>query len=228
MSNPRLWGPIEIRGGNAQFVQAVRRDLDRINHYRLGREVYRLLDGSGCSIEFNGNQNTCSTTSYFRPLGVNRPNVTLSLNYFSIRNPDPTTERVRQRGMIWVYLFHELVHCLHVVDSYMSPLGSPIDEFRTTGLYQYANERISENAFRREAGLPRRPAYNWVDPSDTLDAEKQVRAAGGLPADPQDYMSGVEDDFSSWHSWLNSHGNAWAPAGHSTIRTPGQTGRYYY
>lgn len=204
MSNPRLWGPIEIVGGPAQFVQTVRNELNRINHGSIGREVFRRLEGSGCLIEFTPGKletsdNDAGSTSFWGP---NRPIIKYDPSYALTHDFEPTTLRVRHRGMTWIYLFHELVHCLNISESYSSPIDSPEDEFRTTGLYRYATERISENSFRRQAGLPRRPVYNWVGSSPTLATEQRLRLDSGLSADPQNYLRNVEDDFASWDNWF--------------------------
>lgn len=65
-----------------------------------------------------------------------------------------------------ILLAHELVHAHHrargELISYnvhpMSPLRL-YEEYRTVGIGEYANERLSENAIRRDYGVAQRPVY---------------------------------------------------------------------
>jgi hypothetical protein len=70
----------------------------------------------------------------------------------------------------WVALAHELIHALHQLSgtSYKEEVRAPgggvkREEMITTGLGVYKNTRLSENAIRREAGLPLRPHYTFPD-----------------------------------------------------------------
>lgn len=98
---------------------------------------------------------------------------------------DPTQEYVIQCNKTHVYLFHELVHFYHVLGS--SYTGDFYEEIRTTGLYHHADERYSENAFRQQVHLDRRPCYAWKPVtrhgrvSKYYPLEKQLRATLGLP-----------------------------------------------
>ncbi len=208
MNDPRRWGPIHIKTGDDEFVETVRRELNRINQYAIGRAVFQALDGSDCVIEhwtdmLQANDNSPSDVRIFGP---NRPVIGFDPEYCSSHDFEPTTTLVRQRGMTCVYLFHELVHAWHISDTYWSPIGTdPEEEFRTTGLYRYTRERLSENSFRRQAGLPRRFVYNWTGSSSSLPTERRLRMALDLPADPQNYVHNIEDNFAAWDEWFLLH-----------------------
>lgn len=75
----------------------------------------------------------------------------------------------------FVALAHELIHCMHFLSGDTNMYSdddawgagdtySKHEEARTVGLGIYANTRISENALRRELGLPQRIFY--TDPGD--------------------------------------------------------------
>ncbi len=107
------------------------------------------------------------------------------MNY-CLRRPyeiDPTQEYVVQCKKTYVYLFHELVHYYHDLLGQFKAGGHFGEEIRTVGLYEYTNEMFSENAFRKQVQLDRRPCYLWVsrlNPS-LYQQEKQKRAVLGLP-----------------------------------------------
>lgn len=70
----------------------------------------------------------------------------------------------------WIVLAHELIHAWHTLsgtthsEKFELAQGSVArEEMYTTGLGAYANTRISENAIRREAGLPERNYYTFVN-----------------------------------------------------------------
>lgn len=102
---------------------------------------------------------------------------------------DPTQEYVVQCNKTYVYLFHELVHYYHDLLGRFKAGGDLDEEYRTVGLYEYTNEGYSENAFRKQVQLDRRPCYIWnwqrSPPEPRLyplyEQEKQKRAALGLP-----------------------------------------------
>jgi hypothetical protein len=110
---------------------------------------------------------------------------------------------------VFIYYWHELVHCFHVTDGYFAPRWDAAEEFRTTGLFQYEHGGdFTENALRRVAGLPRRPVYSWLgERPDVLSEEKRRRKAMRLPENPRDYIVGVEDNFDQWSR------RAWLPPG---------------
>jgi hypothetical protein len=94
----------------------------------------------------------------------------------------------------WVALAHELIHAFHFVsgDSEFEPTA-PLpwlrEEARTVGLGPYRNARISENALRAEAGLPRRNSYapGWdcdgVPSRTRVPTRQEFRAALGTDFD---------------------------------------------
>lgn len=64
-------------------------------------------------------------------------------------------------------LYHELVHAKHAVDGErLDPKkthnGTKLEEWRTTGLGDYKDEKYSDNAFRRALGKEERPDYGGV------------------------------------------------------------------
>jgi hypothetical protein len=70
----------------------------------------------------------------------------------------------------WIALAHELIHALHHLggntygDTVQTPGGAAKrEEMFTTGLGPYKKNRMSENALRREAGLPERTFYTFPD-----------------------------------------------------------------
>jgi hypothetical protein len=70
----------------------------------------------------------------------------------------------------WLALAHELIHAYHQLSgtSYKEEVTAPgggvkREEMVTTGLGVYKNTRLSENAIRREAGLPPRNHYTFPD-----------------------------------------------------------------
>lgn len=76
---------------------------------------------------------------------------------------DPTYGSVIDARARPVYLYHELVHAYratlgHYLRSTLDE-GNPDEEYPTTGLFEYADTRFSENSFRRSLRLPRRPSY---------------------------------------------------------------------
>lgn len=69
----------------------------------------------------------------------------------------------------WLVLAHELIHAWHTLSgtNFREQVTVPDrgtvarEEMYTTGLGAYANTRISENALRREVGLPEREFYTF-------------------------------------------------------------------
>lgn len=57
-----------------------------------------------------------------------------------------------------IYLAHELVHVHHMLrgDNYSDNIT---EEYKTVGLFPWDNEKFSENAIRRDYGVPLRPKY---------------------------------------------------------------------
>lgn len=108
----------------------------------------------------------------------------LDLKY-CLRTPyeiDPTQGYVVQCNKTYVYLFHELVHYYHDLLGQFKRAGDFDEEIRTVGLYQYASEAFSENAFRKQVMLPRRPCYIWGPRKSPLlyEQEKRKRVELGL------------------------------------------------
>lgn len=86
------------------------------------------------------------------------------INYDVLRPTD-----IGGRFPAFVVLAHELVHALHTLSGDWIKHDDPrkqalIEEARTVGAGKYANTRISENAIRREHGLPLRTFYD--EPGD--------------------------------------------------------------
>jgi hypothetical protein len=208
MSDERKWGPCVIEGGDANFVREVRDNLNAINRYALGFELFAIIKGTGktCYIEYT--QNTFNSDSFFRPWGSNAPRILCDPDYLWRKEFEPTIATVRARRRLFIYYWHELVHCLHVATGgYRAPKWDAEEEFRTVGLFQYEHGGdFTENALRRVLRLPRRPVYCWSEDADPvkLFAEKQRRLSLNLPENPRDYIRDVEDSFDQWarRAWL--------------------------
>ena len=56
----------------------------------------------------------------------------------------------------FIVLAHELIHCVHALEGINAGVH---EEKWTTGINQYRNERMSENAFRDALGIDRRESY---------------------------------------------------------------------
>lgn len=74
------------------------------------------------------------------------------------------------RTPTWVALAHELIHAMHHLggNTYSQSVdvnGAEVkrEEMFTTGLGPYVNNRMCENAIRREANLPERTFYSFPD-----------------------------------------------------------------
>jgi hypothetical protein len=93
----------------------------------------------------------------------------VALSYEAAENGSGTVAKVyftnairkMQSGLVsppFVALAHELIHAIHSLKGEKEAVIAN-EEARTVGLGQYANERISENALRAEAGLALRTVY---------------------------------------------------------------------
>ena len=163
-----------------------------IHHWQLGRQLLEELTRRATSKLFTPRlmiEDFPGAHDYkeFQGRGYlpDDPRLYYDLNYCQ-RRPceiDPTEEYVVQCNKTYVYLFHELVHYYHDLLGQFKARGGFDEEIRTVGLYEYTNEQFSENAFRRQVALDRRPCYLWVsrlNPS-LYRQEKQKRATLGLP-----------------------------------------------
>lgn len=84
---------------------------------------------------------------------------------------DPAAGELKKRGLVGVYLYHELVHAYRKIigvfidsggfmDVKKALFGAPWEEeFYTVGLYEHADFWCSENRFRKALKLKRRPWY---------------------------------------------------------------------
>lgn len=201
MANERLWGPFVIEKGDTNFVRTVRDNLNAINGFPLGQKLFAAItkEGITCKIEYL--QNTFNVKDYFRhPFGSSSATIFCDPHYLLTKNFEPTIKTVRQKRKTFIYYYHEIIHCLHVVSNYWAPAWDAEEEFRTVGLYSHEGGRFTENAFRKILGLPRRPVYTWIG-SKTRIPEMQKRRLYGLPPKPRDYIKGVEDDFKKWEQW---------------------------
>jgi len=72
--------------------------------------------------------------------------------------------RTRVVGLVEANLVHELIHAMRILKGTYtddtSPEGRANEERRALGVNEFANEGISENAFRREMELPLRAWFN--------------------------------------------------------------------
>lgn len=85
-------------------------------------------------------------------------------------NPSNAVFGSQRNRPSYIALAHELIHCLHYVTGTCHRIpaltfdltvdsGLAEEEARTTGLFPFDNEPLSENAFRRAFGLPSRTEY---------------------------------------------------------------------
>lgn len=200
MSNNRLWGPFIIKGGDNNFVKTVRDNLNMINRYDLGKRLFAAIKKENETIDIKYVEKSFNADDSGFPLGSNFAFIKCDPQYIFSKDFEPTWKIVTSRKKAFVYYFHEIIHCLHVVSSYFAPSWDAIEEFKTVGLYNYDGAVFTENAFRKILGLPRRPVYTWIG-AKTLAREMVVRKQYGLPPKPKDYLRGVEDNFSEWAKW---------------------------
>jgi Effector protein len=157
------------------FVDSVTKEIWTINYWETGKKLavaltlanagkVRIRQFSQCAFKNDG------TLWYDSAFLQGRP-------YF-----EPTQPTVVSSHKTYVYLFHELVHFLHSEQQGIFNYKSNIaEEFTAVGLYNSKFEVISENALRREAGLPRRPCYTWETKSVLYEQERLMRVQLKMP-----------------------------------------------
>lgn len=204
MTNERLWGSFVIKKGNAKFVKSVRENLNAINSFPLGQKLFARIKKAGITCTIKYRQDWFNTRDYVRhPFGPNTATFFCDPNYVFEKDFEPTIHTVRQKKSTFIYYFHEILHCLHVVQNYFAPTWNAEEEFKTVGLFNYDGSQFTENGFRKLLGLPRRPVYNWIGFIDQkkLKEEMVQRRRHRLPPDPRKYIKNVEDDFQKWEQW---------------------------
>jgi hypothetical protein len=86
------------------------------------------------------------------------------------------TKAIGVQTPAFIALAHELVHALHSLSGdFLKPYswatdGALTEEARTVGIGPYAHGRITENAIRKEHGLPMRTYYSMPGDADALTA----------------------------------------------------------
>ncbi|MBI4522521.1 MAG: hypothetical protein HY695_01775 [Deltaproteobacteria bacterium] len=200
----REWRFFSIEGGGADFVRTVNENLIAILQYDRGRALFKRIEDTGRTYRIEYVQNTFNSGDLYNLTTTNDPRMLCDPSYPLRENFEPTIQTVRERRKVFIYYWHELVHGLHVAEGSLGAWDAE-EEFRTTGLYtlQYDAAQFTENALRRDAGLPRRPVYCWRgDNIAVLELEKRRRKNLGLPENPREYVRGVEDNFDRY--WLRA------------------------
>jgi hypothetical protein len=163
------------------FKEAVTKDVWTIHYWKSGRELLTGLTAKarGAILDSKLDVVYAPGACAFRSDGkfYYDPDYLIRTPYF-----EPTQRVVIDSKKMYVYIFHELVHYFHYLEhSFKATLQ---EELRTVGLYETANEQFSENKFRRELNLPRRPCYCWQRNARNAfdyDAELQKRRLLKLP-----------------------------------------------
>ncbi len=207
MDDNRKWGAFTIEGGGDRFVNTTRTYLNAIYHQPRGRylldEILRLARPRGC-------ENWFWTKCYIRYLGdgcdtdrtgatLASPRITFDPVYITDeREFEPTKSRVVKAGKEHVYLFHECLHVYHILNgTYKGTAWSvkPEEDFCTVGLYGYEDAVLTENAFRYDLKLPRRPCYFWKPGTAQYALETEIRRRLRLPPQRQYQRGGEEERF---------------------------------
>ena len=157
------------------FVDAVTKEIWTINYWQTGKKLAAALEQAGAGkVRFR----------YFSQCAFKDDGSLWYDSAYLLRTPhfEPTQPTVINFHKTYVYLFHELVHFLHYTQKGFLKYKSDIaEEFTTVGLYDYEFEALSENALRRETGLPRRPCYTWQIKSAMYEQERAKRAQSKMP-----------------------------------------------
>ena len=91
-------------------------------------------------------------------------------------NPHAEAEYTKGLGLLspeFIALAHELCHCYHFLNGDLRESDDPdkmvmLEEARTVGAGAFAGQRISENAIRKEWGLPLRQYYDAPGDCDNI------------------------------------------------------------
>jgi hypothetical protein len=133
-------------GGETTLYGGITGNIDRDRFFRKGKlgDLIRM-PGEGDSVIIR-------YKPYSKPVANKR-----ALDMTAV-----LTEHHGIRTETFIVLAHELIHALHDMsgDNYKDSVdGVKREELYTAGVGAYRNTRISENAIRRDAGLPRRETY---------------------------------------------------------------------
>ena len=167
-------------------------DLISKRHQRIGtQQTFQDREPRDVTIEFRPPEHPGADTGRRRPMAgemqtrnfggqVRRVHNTGTSSTIWMHNVLGLSERIytdisRLRSPTWIVLAHELIHAFHFLsgtgygDEVRTGLRQPgmthvkREEMATVGLGPYANSRLTENALRREAGLPLRTQYMFPD-----------------------------------------------------------------
>lgn len=134
---------LEIKGDDA-FRAAARSALDRLRGTRAGGRLLKDLRRAGRRVVLRyARLETWGAA--MSPLGDGE-----SLVLWDPGREDPAFPAV-------VFLHHELLHALH--EARGERREGAAEERRALGVGEFSGSRVSENALRRELGLPPREAY---------------------------------------------------------------------
>lgn len=179
------------------FEQQFRSFIEQIYRHGLGKYLLSMMAKFKKTCYYE-NVPGAFNVDKFRNVG-GEPRLYLDFRHLK-KDFEPTIDAVRRANKTFIYLFHELCHCYHVFCGNAN-LGSPVAEWKVTGLFEYENSLLfTENAFRFDLNLPRRPVYALKNPK-FVAVETAKRKSFGLPPSPKDYLKGTEDNFRKWEQW---------------------------
>lgn len=175
------------------FDQRFVKTLWTIYYWPLGKQLLNaisqkasgLLTDQKCDVIFHPGAANYKEFLNFGCSFMESGKLYLDFSYF--QGPEkfePSQNYVIQCKKTYAYVFHELLHFYHDLLGEFQSKGNLDEEFRTVGLYQYQHEKFSENSFRKQLNLPRRPCYVWKKTQKNLamyQMEKKLRAIRKLP-----------------------------------------------
>jgi len=188
---------LKIIGPDDEYVKTTIAALGNINFWPWGKNLFeamceKKLKGVFLNIEFEANK------FQFELAYASTDRIALDWRYVSkvADRPqdllEPTQKEVAKCNKLYVYLAHELLHALHVIQGTYKQsapgMASPPEEFATTGLFEHNDDPFTENRFRLDMGLSRRPLYFYKVPGfgggPEWHVENEKRKDYGLPPLP--------------------------------------------
>lgn len=188
---------ILVDGKNAEFFTAACQDLARINSKETGKQLLKLISlrsqgvgtkaGNNVVIVYTNDIGSTAQSSKKNGVEVREDAIpgsvvrlpalgTGSIVRYGHNLESTYTKEIGIYTPEFVALAHELIHAFHVIsgdvvkDYDWNTDGAIIEEARTVGIGPYKNTRFSENAIRKEWGLPLRTYYGSPGDADGLVA----------------------------------------------------------
>jgi hypothetical protein len=194
MAETRTWHKNIIISSKQQGLAAgkycdkVIANLELINKTKLGNILISMLVRYEVDIEYLTQEN-CD----FYPKGSGA-RIFYNPDFLDHKEPfDPTQGTVSKKKMSFIYLYHELLHALRwetgqfiKAQGNMFAISLP-EDYTVVGLYEYVGYQLSENSYRQQLGLPRRPYYifNKIKHPDEFEQEVKRRMFLCLPDPPK-------------------------------------------